>query len=285
MIRFLLSKFPAASALLAFRAYGPPEPRPLRTAAGFSIAIQCWSFKEFSLYEAAEMAAAAGASALELYPGQRLGGPHGGHTLGPDLDEGRIDELLAHFTAHHLTALSLGVIAIPNDDAAARRVFRFAKKLGLEGITTESLGSLDRVEQLAAEFDLRVGFHNHPRPTALWHPDPLARALEGRHPHLGFCADIGHWAASGLDPLEIIRRIAPRVRSLHLKDRSLIGEPSRDLPLGTGVLPIREILGELVRHGFTGNASIEYEFNWTSSLPEIAQSVGYLRALGSGPLV
>ncbi len=278
MARSLLSLFPAASALLAFRANGEPVPQPAFTEAGFAISIQCWSFKEFTLFEAIEMAAAAGAGGVEIYPGQKLGGKFGNAVLSPDMPDVQLRSLIDHLAKHHVAPINLGVIDIPNDEAAARGIFEFARKLGLYGITTESIGSLDVLEKLASEYDIKVCFHNHPKPTALWNPDTIWKAIEDRHANIGFCADIGHWASSGLDPLEIIRRIAPRVRSFHMKDRASVTEWSRDQPLGTGIFGIPTILDEVRRHGFAGNVSIEYEANWKSNLPEIAQCVGYLRA-------
>lgn len=278
MARSLLSLFPAASALLAFRANGDPVPQPLFTEAGFSICVQCWSLKEFSLFEAIEMAAATGAGGVELFPGQKLGGEFGNSKFGPGLTPIEIEALIAHLRRHHVAAVNLGVIDIPDSESDALRIFELAKKLDLHGVTTESLGSIDLIEKLAAEFDIKVCFHNHPRPTALWNPETLWQALEGRHPNLGFCADVGHWASSGLDPLETVRTIAPRINSFHLKDRSSILEPSRDQPFGTGIIDIAGILDEARKHGFAGSVSIEYEYNWKSNLPEISQCVGYLRA-------
>ncbi|MES2921707.1 MAG: sugar phosphate isomerase/epimerase family protein [Verrucomicrobiota bacterium] len=278
MARSLLSLFPAASALLAFRANGAPVPQPAFTEAGFSIAVQCWSFKEFTLFEAIEMAAATGAGGIEPYPGQKLGGPHGSATFSPDMPAEKLRAVADYLTKHHLAAVNLGVIDIPKDETAARRIFEFAKSLGLYGLTTESLGSLDTLEKLAAEHDIKVCFHNHPKPTALWHPDTLWKAIEDRHPNIGYCADIGHWASSGLDPLEVIQQIAPRVHAFHLKDRASIEEPSRDQPLGTGIIAIPAILDEVRKHGFAGNVTIEYEYNWQTNLAEISQCVGYLRA-------
>lgn len=278
MARSLLSLFPAASALLAFRSNGEPVPQPAFTEAGFAIAIQCWSFKEFTLFEAIEMAAAAGAGGVELFPGQKLGGGHGETTFGPDLTDDQLRSLSDHLAKHHIAALNLGVIGISPNEAEARKIFELARTLGLYGITTESLSSLDTLEKLAREYDIKVCFHNHPRPTALWNPDILWKAIEGRHENIGFCADIGHWASSGLDPLGVVRRIAPRIHSFHLKDRASIQEPSRDQAFGTGIIDLPGILDEARKHGFAGNVSIEYEYNWKTSLPEISQCVGYLRA-------
>jgi sugar phosphate isomerase/epimerase len=274
----LLSRVPAAAALFAFRANGAPIAQPAFTEAGFAIAVQCWSFKEFSLFEAIEMAAAAGAGGVELYPGQKLGGGFRKLKFGPDMAENALQAVIGHLAQNHLAAVNLGVIDLPRDETEARKIFDFARKLGLYGLTTESLDAIDTLEKLAAEFDIRVCFHNHPRPTALWNPDTVWDALQGRHPHLGFCADIGHWAGSGLDPLAVIRKVGPRVHAFHLKDRASIQEPSRDQPFGSGILDLPAILDEARRHGFAGNVSIEYEFNWQANLPEIAQNVGYLRA-------
>lgn len=274
----LLSLFPAASALLAFRANGEPVRQPAFTEAGFAIAVQCWSFKEFTLFEAIEMAAASGAGGVELYPGQKLGGPHGDVKLSTDLSDGKIQSIQDHLTKHHIAALNFGVTDIPKNETAARKIFDLAKRLKLFGITTESLGSLDILEKLAAEYDIKVCFHNHPKPTALWHPDTLWKAFKGRHENIGFCADVGHWASSGLDPFGVVRKIAPRVHSFHLKDRASIAEPSRDQPFGTGIIDIPAILDEVRKHNFAGNVSIEYEYNWKTNLAEISQCVGYLRA-------
>ncbi len=276
--RSLLTMFPAASALLAFRANGAPLPQPALTEAGFAISVQCWSFKEFTLFQAIEMAAAAGMGGVEVFKGQLLGGDHGDVKFGPDLSDEKVQAVIDHLKKNNLVAVNFGVTDISKDEAEARKTFELAKKLNLYGVTTESLGSLDTLEKLAKEYDIKVCFHNHPKPTALWNPETIWKALEGRHENLGYCADIGHWASSGLDPLEVIKKIAPRVRSFHMKDRGSIEAPSHDRPFGTGVIDNIAILDEVRKHGFAGNVTIEYEYNWKTNLPEIAQCVGYLRA-------
>ena len=276
--RSLLTMFPAASALLAFRANGAPLPQPALTEAGFAIAVQCWSFKEFTLFQAIEMAAAAGMGGVEVFKGQLLGGDHGDVKFGPDLSDEKVQAVIDHLKKNNLVAVNFGVTDISKDEAEARKTFELAKKLNLYGVTTESLGSIDTLEKLAKEYDIKVCFHNHPKPTALWNPETIWKALEGRHENLGYCADLGHWASSGLDPLEVIKKVAPRVRSFHMKDRESIEAPSRDRPFGTGVIDNVAILDEVRKHGFAGNVTIEYEYNWKTNLPEVAQCVGYLRA-------
>lgn len=269
---------PAASALLALRSHGKPIVGDALTSAGFAIAVQCWSFREFTLFEAIEMAAAAGAGAVEIFPNQKIGGDHGNAKVNPAHADEQVPAILAKCETHGVSPVNFGVTGIPADEAKARVIFEFAKALGLYGVTTESIKSLDTLEKLAVEYDLKVCFHNHPKPSRLWNPETILNAIDGRDPRLGFCADLGHWATSGLDPLEIIRGIAPRVHAFHMKERASLREWGHDRPFGTGVIDLVAILDEVRKHGFAGNVSIEYEHNWKTSLPEIAQCVGYLRA-------
>lgn len=268
---------PAASALLALRAPGQPIAAVNLTAAGFCASVQCWSFKEFSLFEAIEFASRTGAEGVELYPGQRLGGPFGDAKFQPGMPDDQIDAVLEHAAKHSIVPVNFGVTDIPKHENEARATFEFAKRLGLYGITTESLDALDTLEKLAREYDLMVCFHNHPQPTALWNPDTVWNAVKDRDPRIGYCADIGHWATSGLNPLEVVKKIAPRIRSFHMKDREKIGGWSHDRPFGTGVIDIVSILDEARKNGFAGNVSVEYEHHWNANQSEIAGCVGYLR--------
>lgn len=277
--RSLFTLLPAAATLLALRSHGAPIPQPALTRAGFSIAVQCWSFRNFSLFQAIEMASAAGAGSVEIFPGQVIGGTHGKLNVSPELPDAVITAILEKLQSHGMTATNFGVTDISKDETPARNLFNFAKKLGLYGITTESIDAIDTLEKFAAEFDIKVSFHNHPkRPFyRMWDPDFVFDAVKNRHANLGICADLGHWASSGLDPLTVIRKVAPRVRSFHMKDRASIREWTHDRPFGTGVIPLPAILDEVRAQGFAGNVSIEYEHNWDQSLPEIAQCAGFLR--------
>ena len=142
--RTLFTMIPAASALLALRSKAAPIAVPALTEAGFAITVQCWSFREFTLFEAIEMASAAGAGGVEIYPGQKIGGSLGDLKSGPDMSDEQIQTLLDHLEKHHVKAVNFGVTGISKVENEARKTFEFAKKLGLYGVTTESLEALDR---------------------------------------------------------------------------------------------------------------------------------------------
>jgi sugar phosphate isomerase/epimerase len=283
--RSLFAMVPATSVLFALKSEGKAIEKAALTPAGFCISVQAWSFKEFTLMEAIEMASKAGASGLEMYPGQKLGGSFGDAKVGPDMPDDQIKAVLEQAKKFNITPVNFGVCGISKDETEARKTFEFAKKLGLYGVTTESLDALDTLEKLAKEYDLKVCFHNHPKPdNPLWNPDTVWNAIQGRHENIGYCADVGHWVTSGLDPLTIVKKIGSRIRSFHMKDREAAGTPTadphvwyHDRPYGTGIVDIPGILDEARKLGFAGNVSIEYEYNWKESLPEIAQCVGFLR--------
>ncbi|MCH7228379.1 sugar phosphate isomerase/epimerase family protein [Haloferula sp. A504] len=275
--RKLLRWIPAASILAALRSHGKPVPGEAVTPAGFAIAVQCWSFKSFTLFEAIELTAATGAGAVEIFPGQQIGGPLGDARLDPAKAGEQVPAILEHCAEHGIRPLSFGVVDVPKNEARAREIFEFARALGVSGINTESIDALDTLEQLAIEYDLRIGFHNHPKPTKLWNPATIRSAIEDRDERIGYCADLGHWASSALDPLQAVQKIAPRIHAFHMKDRAGIEEWTHDRPFGTGVIDLVAILDEVRKHGFTGNVVIEYEHNWDTNPVEIAQCVGYLR--------
>ena len=48
-----------------------------------------------------------------------------------------------------------------------------------------------------------------------------------------------------------------------------------DVMWGDGVLNVNEMLRELRRQGFDGTISIEYEYNWDNSVPDIKKCIEY----------
>ena len=168
------------------------------------------------------------------------------------------------------------------DEAEWRQIFEFAKKMGLYSITTESVEQLDIIEKLVKEFDIKIGIHEHRRQSGnanykVWDPNYVLSVVKDRDPRIGACADTGHWATSGLKPLDCIKLLNGRVISLHLKERREIGKELPDTIYGTGASDIAGILDELKRQHFEGHISLEYENNWMNSVPDVAQCIGFVR--------
>jgi len=254
----------------------------------FAMGCQAYTFNRFSVFEAIEKTAQAGGKVIEFYPGQKLSPEEPQVKWDHNASDEAIEKVKAQLAKHHLKAVNYGVVGIPRDEAGARKVFEFAKKLGLYGITTESVESIDTIEKLVKEYDVRVGFHDHPKQPnnpsyKMWDPNYILSVVKDRDPRIGSCADTGHWVRSGLKPVECLRILKGRIISSHLKDLNEFGKhEAHDLPYGTGVSDVPAILDELKRQHFEGNISVEYEYKWEDSVPDVAQCVGFVRGYEAG---
>jgi sugar phosphate isomerase/epimerase len=198
-----------------------------------------------------------------------------------------IEKVQTKLAKHGIKAVNYGVVGIPKDEAAARKVFDFARKLGLRAVTTESVDAIETIEKLVKEYDVMVGFHDHPKRAndpgyRMWDPNYILELVKDRDRRIGSCADTGHWVRSGLKPVECLKILKGHIISSHLKDLNEFGKNgAHDLPFGLGVSDVPAILDELKSQGFNGNISIEYEHNWESSVPEVAQCIGFVRGYGT----
>jgi len=148
------------------------------------------------------------------------------------------------------------------DDQDIENAVRFAKLLGCSNITGDATGSmLNRIDQRLTQEGLTFGIHNHFFPNvkfAYESPEDVLNALSTLSPTMGATADTGHFASCGYDPADAIRKLAPRLRMVHLKDvRAKGGEVN--VLLGTGAARIPEVMQELHRQNFRGLLAVEYE--------------------------
>lgn len=269
-----------ASALRAENAI-PDESK----TGGYFIGCQAYTFNHFTLFEAIEKTAQTGGKVIEFYPGQKLSKEEPTVSWDHNASPETIQKVKDQLAKYHLKAVNYGVVEIPRDEAQARKIFEFAHKMGLRAVTTESVDAIDTIEKLVKEYDIMVGFHDHPkRPNdpnyRMWDPNYILSIVKDRDPRIGSCADTGHWVRSNLKPVDCLRILKGRIISSHLKDLNEMGPGAHDVPYGTGVSDIPGILQELRDQGFTGNISIEYEYHWENSSPEVAQCIGFVRGYG-----
>ena len=133
------------------------------------------------------------------------------------------------------------------------------------------------IDSLAGKYMIKVAIHEHARPNTYWHPDSVLAAIKN-HPNIGCCADLGHWARSGLDPVDCLKKLAGHVIGVHLKDIKTFNEPkAEDAPVGKGVINYPAIFDELARQRFKGMLSIEQESNWYNNLPDVINTISYYK--------
>ena len=115
----------------------------------------------------------------------------------------------------------------------------------------------------------------------MWDPNYVLSVIKGRDARIGSCADTGHWAQSGLKPVDCLKILHGHIISVHLHDMNEMSAKAHDVPAGTGVCDVAGILAELKRQNFAGNVSIEYEYNWKDNVPDAAQCIGFVRGFGA----
>lgn len=270
-----------------------PVPQPDCEACdklGWELAVHAYTFKEFPISEAIDKTAALGLKYMSLSGSVNLGGKKSVGTT--TLSDEQLQAILDQTKAKGIKLVNIGVVQLPADEEKSRKVFEFAKKAGIDVLVSEpEEKALDTVEKLCKEYNIKVAIHDHPRPNHYWNPDTVLAALKGRTPLMGACADVGHWKRSGLDPVECLKKLEGRIIVLHFKDlvpdnpnepapATLTG-PSRkmhDVPWGTGQSDVAGMMAELKRQHFHGAFCFEYEYHWTNSVPEIAESIKYFHA-------
>jgi sugar phosphate isomerase/epimerase len=284
MIRSLSSSL-LALALFALAPAHAAEPIPeANKINGFALGCQAYSFNRYSVFEAIEKTAEVGCKVIEFYPGQKLSKEEPTVKWGHDAPPEAVAKVKEKLAKHGVMAVAYGVVGLTKDEAACRKVFEFARTMGIRVINTESVDSIDVWEPLVKEYDIKVGFHDHPKREKdpnykMWDPNYILSVVTGRDKRIGSCADTGHWQRSGLDPVECIKILKGHVVSSHLKDLNDWSPAGHDMPHGTGKGKVAEVLAEYKAQGFAGPISIEYEYHWEESVPEIKQSVDYVRSL------
>ncbi|MBN2411081.1 sugar phosphate isomerase/epimerase [candidate division KSB1 bacterium] len=254
---------------------------------GFAIGPQAWSFNRFTFYEAVDKAKEAGCNVIEVYPGQKLS-PADSIQFNHEAPPSVWVKAKLKLEAAGVRIVNYGVTRFANEQEA-HKVFGFAKLLDIPAITIEpddnSPEMFRLVEKMVKEYNIKVGFHNHPqRPDnpdyKWWNPDFIFENVKDLDPRVGLAADTGHWIRSGINPLESLKKAEGRIISVHLKDLKEYDPQTHDVPYGTGVANIGLLLDELKRQGFDGNIAIEYEYNWENNLPDIKQCIDFVREYG-----
>src|SRR5690242_15958676 len=112
---------------------------------GFFIGCQAYTFNHFSVFEAIEKTAEAGGKVIEFYPGQKLSREQPDVKWDHNAPAEIIQKVKDKLAEHKIRAVNYGVVAVPKDEAEARKLFEFAKTMGLRAITTESVDAIDTI--------------------------------------------------------------------------------------------------------------------------------------------
>jgi sugar phosphate isomerase/epimerase len=167
-----------------------------------------------------------------------------------------LDDLGAGLSKHSLSAPTthMGFLSGDQDE-----IFAAAKELGIATViepavrephwqTEEDIKStasqLNAAAEKAGELGLRVGYHNH-----WWEIESVVNGKHGLEvladnlaPEVVLEVDT-YWAyAGGADVPALLGRLGDRVVAMHIKDGDGTTDPKKQVAVGSGSLPVQEIL-------------------------------------------
>jgi sugar phosphate isomerase/epimerase len=167
------------------------------------------------------------------------------------------------------------------DDKDLDYAVRFGNLLGAHNITGDATGDmLRKIDERLTREDLTFGIHNHffkGEKFPYESPDDVLRGLAGRSKTMGATLDTGQFASCGFDPAEAVRKLAPYLKMVHLKDIKAGGDEVNVL-LGDGVARIPAVMDELHKVQYRGLVAIEYEKDGDVDA-DIQREVEYARKL------
>jgi len=125
------------------------------------------------------------------------------------------------------------------------------KALGTRIITASSPASIfPRLAPFMEKHDVIVAIHNH-----MIGPDDFAQAMAASK-NAWVNLDVGHFFATGYDPIAYLKEHHKRITNIHIKDRKK--DRGAEMPFGQGDTPLKEVLQLVRREKYDFPVCIEY---------------------------
>jgi inosose dehydratase len=237
---------------------------------GLKVGVHTYSLRKFGFADAVRMTREFGVRYIGLNPVH----------LPLDSPPGKLADAKAHIEDAGLNLLACGVVTFDADQSKSRRVFEYAKTMGMRTIVAnpspESLGGLDA---LVAEFGIRIAIHNHGPEGIYSVPDDVLKAMQGRHELIGACVDLGHYERSDVRAEDALRAFSGRIYDIHLKDVNRRDVRGRGVTLGEGVVNLPAVFDELISMRFDGHVALEYESQPSNPFPAMDKCFAYVREI------
>ncbi|HZT80024.1 MAG TPA: sugar phosphate isomerase/epimerase [Gemmataceae bacterium] len=245
---------------------------------GFTLGVQSYTFRNFDLEPALKRTRDLGLHHVEFF-----------QKHAPlDSSPAKIKAIRKLCKEYDVTPVAYGVQGFTKDHDANKKVFEFAKQLGVKSLSADPTpDSFDSLDKLCAEYKIAIAIHPHGpigkgQRHRWWSAETILKAVKDHHPLIGSCLDTGHlirMAQLGvlLDPAKEVLVMGKRNFGLHLKDHN--NKKHTDVVYGKdgGVLDVPAVLKALRQVGFQGSISIEYEANPQEPTADVRQCVAIFK--------
>jgi sugar phosphate isomerase/epimerase len=139
-------------------------------------------------------------------------------------------------------------------------------------------GLLPSIDAYVKKYDISVAIHNHgPGDRRFPTPQSVYEKVAALDRRVGLCIDIGHTVRAGVDLVDAVNKYHDRLFDMHIKDVTAATAKGQCIQLGRGVIDIPGLLRALVKVGYQGMASYEYEADEKDPLPGVCECVGYTK--------
>lgn len=239
--------------LLAVMALSAATPRLRAEEAGPKLGLQTWTCRNMSFDDVVAFAGVHHLKYLQL--------------IAKHIDpKGPKEETLrkkAILDEHGLVCYTFGVNGTTMDKEENRKLFEFAKLMGIRMIIVEpkDMAEWDNLEALVKEYDIKLAIHNHGKGTVYGDPATVKAVLAARDPRIGVCLDIGWITAAGFDAAKVFREYNGRVFDMHLKDKRIDTSGATpvvlDVEIGTGQANYQDLFAEIKKANWSGVMAIE----------------------------
>jgi sugar phosphate isomerase/epimerase len=219
----------------------------------FELGLQTWTLRNLDFDQAVAFAKEHGITKLQVI----------GNHIDPHADWEIIKAKKAVLDANGLQAYTFGVAGTSTDHAYNRRLFEFAKYMGIKLIVVEprDFAIFDSLEALVKEFDIKIAIHNHGLTSLYGNPLVVRNIIQHRDARIGVCLDVGWITASGFDAAKVFQEYEGRVYDIHLKDKTVQIADNRlvgiSAGIGEGDANISGLIEVLKTTGFKGVLAIE----------------------------
>ena len=118
------------------------------------------------------------------------------------------------------------------------------------------LSTLDHLVPYAEEVGITIGLENHDGNAIQTLEDYETILDRFDSSHVGICADIGHFHASGVATNDVVSRFSDRVVHIHVKDNAEFGR-KQFVPFGTGTADNIGFVQSMADRGYDGMVVVE----------------------------
>ena len=205
--------------------------------------------------------------------------------LAMNLSPEEIRAARAEFNKAGLTILGGGNIDFKkNDESDFKMKFEYAKNAGMPLIVcAPSAETLPKLEKYVKQYDIKIAVHNHGTEDGIFpNPQAVLKVVKDMDPRVGCCVDIGHTVRTGVDIVETIREVGPRLLDMHTKDLTDFTKRDSQVVVGDGKIPIPALFKELIKMNYQGGVMLEYEIEEDNPFPGMQRSFSYMRGVLGG---